>query len=313
MLPAFSTTTRRKTLAGLTGAAVALLGFGSTTAGAAGDRSNRDRARGEVGAGRWDIRVPDDVDSVQGALNAAEPGDTIGVADGRYEGGVTMRTDGVTLSAARGHSPVIDASGAGTGVQIRASDVTVDGFEIVGDADTTSGISIVTSDGATADIRILNNHIHGMRKAGGGGQMSVSSWGILSYGNRPLSGVEIAGNHVERIGGGDGGSVTFNNMLVDPVGIGIDLEEVHGDRHGEGAVIRGNRVTDIRDGSVASVPIPGIGIAVQPLEGGSSGADAPATDVTRNEIVETSFDVLLGNCEHSRVWKNADRVTGRGN
>lgn len=88
---------------------------------------------------------------MQDALDAAEPGDAIGVADGRYEGGVTMRTDGVTCSAARSHSPVIYASGAGTGVQIRASDVTVDGFETVGDADTTSGISIATSDGGTAD------------------------------------------------------------------------------------------------------------------------------------------------------------------
>lgn len=59
-----------------------------------------------------------------------------------------------------------------------------------------------------------------------------------------------------------------------------------------------------------SVTLPGIGIAVQPLDGGSSGADASATDVTRNEIAETSFSVLLGNSEHARVWQNVDRLTG---
>lgn len=310
MLSLIGSLTRRTALAGLAGGTVSLLGFGRTAGAEADEKPGRGADRGTVGTGSWDVRVPDDFDSVQAALDAAEPGDTIGVADGRYEGGVTLRTDGVTLAAARGHAPVIDASGDGTGVAIRASDVTVEGFEIVGDDETTSGVSIVTSDGATNDIDILDNHIHGMKKAGGGGPLSVSSWGILSYGNEPLSGVRIEGNHIERIGGGsDAVRISYQNLLVDPIGIGIDLEEVDGDRHGEGAVVRGNRVNDIRDGSIASVTLPGIGIAVQPLNGGSSGADASATDVTRNEIAETSFSVLLGNSEHARVWQNVDRLT----
>lgn len=101
-------------------------------------------------------------------------------------------------------------------------------------------------------------------------------------------------------------------MLVNPIDIGTDLEEVDGDRHGKDAVIRGNRVTDIRDGSVASVPLPGIGIAVQPLEGVRAGRvrprlTSPETRSSRRRSCPAE------NCEHARVWKNADRVTGRGN
>lgn len=300
--------TRRKAMAGLSSAAIGIVGLSGLSSGADSEekqpKGGRNRGRG---GGPSDITVPGDYDSIQAALDAAEEGASIGVGAGEYDGRLQMATEGVSLIAKKGSRPTINAAGSGTGIRLNAKGVTVEGFEIAGDSETTSGISINTSAGATSGITIRNNHIHGMKKAGGGGRFDVTSWGILSFGNAPLSGVRIEENHIENIGGSDGETGwSFQDVLGDPIGIGIDLEEVSGDRHGEGAVVRNNRVNDIQDGSVSSVTVPGIGIAVQPLDGGSSDAGAPATDVTRNAISDTSFNVLLGNCEHVRVWENRD-------
>jgi hypothetical protein len=309
MLGAISMT-RRKAVAGISSAAIGVVGLSGLSSGV---ESEERPSAGERASDRsqeaWDMCVPADYDSIQAAVDAASEGARIGVAAGKHDGGVQVRTAGVTLEAMEGARPIIDASGTGTGVVIRAKGVTVEGFEIAGDGGTTSGISINTSAGATSDITIRNNHIHGMKKAGGGGRFDVTSWGILSFGNAPLSGVRIEGNHIEDIGGSDGdGGWSYQDVLGDPIGIGIDLEEVAGDRHGAGAVVRNNKVSNIHDGSISSVTVPGIGIAVQPLDGNSSNAGAPATDVTRNAITGTAFNVLLGNTEHVRVWENTDRL-----
>jgi hypothetical protein len=257
------------------------------------------------------LLVPTEYESIELALAAAAHDDEVVVSDGTYEGGIRITKSGVTLRRAEGANPIIDAAGHGSGIVIQAPGVTVDGFEIIGDTVTSSGIAINTSAGATSSISILNNAIHRILGAGGGGVMQISSWGIFAYGTEPLSRVHITGNTISDIGGrstratdADGLRIDFSQLLA-PVGVGIQLEEVSGLTPEEGIVIRGNRLSAIRDGAVASATIPGIGIAILSLDGRIRFANAAGIDVAENEILETSIPLLLGGDKGS----GSDRVS----
>ncbi|WP_255171575.1 nitrous oxide reductase family maturation protein NosD [Natrononativus amylolyticus] len=71
----------------------------------------------------------DRFDSVQAAVDAAEPGETV-VLEGRFDEHVTVDTAGLTLAAADGDGAVIDGGGEGTVVALEAPDVTVEGVWI---------------------------------------------------------------------------------------------------------------------------------------------------------------------------------------
>jgi nitrous oxidase accessory protein NosD len=65
---------------------------------------------------------------IQAAVDAALPGDTIVVHSGTYSA-VLVTTDGITIKAAPGASPLIDADEGQYGVLIQASGVTLRGLE----------------------------------------------------------------------------------------------------------------------------------------------------------------------------------------
>ena len=73
---------------------------------------------------------------------------------------------------------MIDASNFVGGITIEASDVTINGFEIIGNNETTYGIVITP---VCSNINITNNEIHGMSLPNQGNS-SPLSYGILTYG-----------------------------------------------------------------------------------------------------------------------------------
>jgi len=223
-------------------------------------------------------------DAVNGDLlsgGGAEEGDTIVVESGNYEESVKVGKQ-VTLTAADGASPEIDVSGSGgPSVAIESSDVTVEGFEIVGDGSTTSGISIRTSDGANSNISIRDNVIGGMAAPGGGGPGKFS-FGILSFSSSnddgaTLSGVNVTGNTIENIG-----------SQGETQGVAISLEELNGTSPGDGALVKNNNIINI---ATKSPERPGTGIALQPDDGSSSGAGDAAARVAGNEFSNTQIRV----------------------
>jgi parallel beta-helix repeat protein len=75
------------------------------------------------------IKVPDDYSTIQKAINAANPGDTILVTSGIYYEDVVMNKT-VKLVGENQSSTIIDASGTGRVVDITASGVSISGFTL---------------------------------------------------------------------------------------------------------------------------------------------------------------------------------------
>ena len=154
-------------------------------------------------------------DSLQSAIDAAEPGDEI-VLEGRFEERVAIETPGLTLEAASDRGAVIDGGGENTVVHVRADDVTLDGVWIRGSgpdrASEDAGALVNGSNSTLVDVRIDD----------------------VTYG------VWI----------GESDDVTVENATI--VGReGVDHAErgngIHLDR-ADGAALRDNRVTAVRDG-----------------------------------------------------------------
>jgi hypothetical protein len=190
--------------------------------------------------------TPDPFDTIQVAVDAAHPGDTIRVCPGTYPETVTVDKDGLTLEGANAHrDPTAGGRHAesivqhldldGT-VQLKADDVTWDGFTILGFAKEANGPGMVTSPDASGYLirdTIFRDNGIGLRLAARGDEPSLvcrnlfvanneldptGGWGIVS--NQPTSRVLITYNRFEDHNGGailfaDTGSATHTDVLID--------------------------------------------------------------------------------------------------
>lgn len=283
---------RRETLQGALAALLAAGASGTAVARSDGHRSNA------TDQPSCDLQVPGDHDTIQAAVDAAGVGDTVCVQPGTYEGTVDIDARGLTLRATNPREATIDATGENLAITVDTKGVTIEGFEIVGDGDTRAGVSIRTSRGATDNITVANNHIHGMARAGDGIEQS-QCWGVIAWGDDPVGGLTIEDNLIAAIGGAP------NDL---PVGTGIDLKEVEGSAPGEGAVVARNTIRNVVDGRFgifgAGVDLPGTAISIQPSDAEQSGAGDPATILRGNRIDGASMDVALGEVGLTRVLDN---------
>lgn len=99
------------------------------------------------------INVPKDYMSIQKAVEAAYPGDTVHVASGIYYENVTIDKS-LSLIGEKSSSTIIDGHGNGTVIQVLAPYVNICGFTVQnGDY----GISLHSGDNTIANNTILNN------------------------------------------------------------------------------------------------------------------------------------------------------------
>lgn len=195
-------------------------------------------------------------ESIQRAIDKAQPGTIINVAEGVYREKLDIKRDGITL---RGHGrAVIDMgdkplSGAVINISGRR-DVTIDGFEIrnVKGGEVPTAIRV---DGASSNIKIINNDIHGIKS-------NRNAHGIAVFGDRaqPLRDVLIQDNRVHDLKLGQSEAVVINgnvegfkiigNTIRDNDNIGIDIIGGEGvgrkgiDRARKG-LIAGNLISNI--------------------------------------------------------------------
>ena len=98
------------------------------------------------------IYVPDDYPTIQDAINAANPGDTIVVREGTYYENLVVNVSDIVLRSEMGaEKTIIDGSFTGNVVEISANNVTIEGFTI-----RRSG-----TNGAGLYVKSSNNTIHG--------------------------------------------------------------------------------------------------------------------------------------------------------
>lgn len=145
------------------------------------------------------IVVPDDVATIQVALDAAQPGDTVAVKDtpGPYFEKLVFPRSGapgasITLAAFPGHAPILDGTGVPGAHMIAIpsrSYVRVIGFEIRNNRHVNDG-SGIRIEGAGAFIELRDNRIHDIR--------GKHAMGITVYGTEasPIADLVIDGNEI---------------------------------------------------------------------------------------------------------------------
>jgi parallel beta-helix repeat protein len=158
------------------------------------------------------INVPGDYATIQAAINAANPGDTINVAAGTYLGGIQIdkaltlsSTDGADATSIMG----VDSNDSYL-VRIYHSDVTFEGFTVTnpdysGGADA-SGILVGAYLGDPANnVHILKNIVTQVRSESG----SPSMYGAtgINIGIGPVNNLVIKGNTLTSIHNPDGAPV----------------------------------------------------------------------------------------------------------
>ncbi|MBA3856104.1 MAG: hypothetical protein C0507_04270 [Cyanobacteria bacterium PR.3.49] len=168
-------------------------------------------------------------ESIQRAIDSAQPGTIINLAEGVYREKLDIKRDGITI---RGNGkavidmgdkplngPVINISGR--------KDITIDGLEIrnVRGGDTPMAIRV---DGASRNIKIINNDIHAIKS-------NKNAHGIAVFGTsaQPLRDVLIQNNRVHDLKLGQSEAVVLNgnvedfkiigNKIYDNDNIGIDI------------------------------------------------------------------------------------------
>ncbi len=150
--------------------------------------------------------------SIQNAIDNASPADTIHVPAGTYIEALVI--DKSIVLIANGEV-ILDVSGNTTGISIleNTSLVTIEGFNIIGNDLTGSGITL---NPGTSDISLRDNSISNILLPGGG-NLSPLSYGILCWGNsnpvNPPTDILIENNEI-------------NGVLGSAVSLGSNSESI---------------------------------------------------------------------------------------
>jgi cysteine-rich repeat protein len=267
------------------------------------------------------LAVPGDYATIQAAVNAAGPGDTVEVSTGVYHEFVSFPVSGtagnpITLAAKAGHSPVIDGTGLATtdldGL-VRIEDrswITVSGLEIANltashPSHFPAGIWVR---GQSRHIRLLGNTVHHIRNAG---CASCGAHGIAAYGTSAAVSIDdlvIDGNEVRDcvlgwsealvVNGNVENFQITNNSVHDHNNIGIVAIGYEGECAGCGELDRA------RDGRIAGNLVHHIDSVANPSYAGGRSADGIYVDggtrivIERNIVHDANIGIELAS-EHA--------------
>ncbi len=125
------------------------------------------------------IQVPEDVPTIQLAINMAYPGDTILVSAGTYYEHIVVNKS-VTLTGEDPSNTIIDGSGVGYVVYVKADNVVVSGFTIQNGE---RGVCIRYSTGVIIRYNTLSNNLVGVYLSGGSSNSQIINNTIISNDN----------------------------------------------------------------------------------------------------------------------------------
>jgi parallel beta-helix repeat protein len=230
--------------------------------------------------------TPHAFQTIQSAVNAAQPGDKIEIFGGTYKEAVSVSTPGLTLFGAPGHEVKVQNPGrAMNGFTVgsvhgslldgfRLSNVTVSGF--VGDGVSLTGVT----DFVLSHVTARNNGEYGLFPV-------LSSHGVIKYSTASgsndtgiyvgqSSNISVQGNSVYNntngieIENSTHVKATFNTVYNNTVGVLVDLlpgfplafEVSSHNLVANNIVFDNNRANTADPGDIASVEPPGAGIAI---------------------------------------------------
>jgi len=113
------------------------------------------------GADPSTIRVPTDFLTIQAAINAAQPGDTVFVLNGTYVENVIVNKT-VSLVGENKSGTIIDGGGNGHIVNVTASNVVISGFTLRNSGEFSGGVYLDASRNTTVSGNILRNSYFGV-------------------------------------------------------------------------------------------------------------------------------------------------------
>lgn len=278
---------RRTALKGLAAGGVSGLVFGGNVVAKPGKGNTQ---------GKCDIVVPDDYSMIQGAVDAASPGDTVCVKDGTYAEQVVINKS-LSLQSAANASPTIepedspdaytiaesgptwepmvfayggsesdgDVSGSGT-VEVNLSGFTLDGLGEQPDARRKPAVLYRNASGTVSEHTVENIGLAGSE-----------TFGILAYGDSDVTVEENEVRDFERGGigaNGDGGEhpspnlVVRNNTLDSNSEVGVGWAP-NGIQIGFGATgrVKDNTIRDCRWAGSAKSPWQASGILIFESDG----------------------------------------------
>jgi hypothetical protein len=237
--------------------------------------------------------------TINEAVIASSSGDTIEVASGAYVMASSIEIyhpltingaqEGVSaLQRTSGDSSesIIDFRGANNKILIMSGDVSISGFDLLGDEYTRCGIYVAGGSNNISNIEIGNNLIHGMAMKID--DIRATSWGILTDAVEngqilhTIDGLHIHGNHIYDIGG-------YN----DSIGLGISIHEVVSSEIDGGALIENNRFSDIHDGKWVGTDVPGMGVFTHEQTGMYPGDYLSGISLKGNEYANISIGAGL--------------------
>jgi hypothetical protein len=232
------------------------------------------------------------------AAGLAIPGEVVSVGPGSFAGTVTL-AQAVTLRGAQVGVPVasrtvgspaetiIDARGLATAIVVSSGGVVVEGLDIVGDAQTHTGVQI-SANAALAGITVRDSFVHGMALANPATPSLQLAHGIFAStgtagARNTISGLVIQGNDIASLG--SAGTVA---------GVGVHVATVSGAAAGDGVLVTGNVFRSLATRDVA----PNVGTAVVVDFGTDDLLGVPLTpssgaSVTSNTYVDTQAGVII--------------------
>jgi hypothetical protein len=184
------------------------------------------------------IKVPQDMATIQEAVDAAVADDVIMVSPGFYRENIVIITSGITL---KGPKATIDGAYTGTVIDVQADDVTITGFDVVnggtagapGDVGTGGGISYTGSGAFITKVEVSGSADFGIQLAGTGRvedcvvAACLGTGIVLDSGDPSAELTTVNTNEVYRCGAGilaDDGPFLFDrNIVSNNSGDGLSL------------------------------------------------------------------------------------------